>query len=196
MTSSSSSSSLALLLPLLVILAAGPAFADDGIKVWTEKVAGSDIPFAIVEATIDAPPAAVWDIVSHCDGYVRHMPRVAESKELKREGDDNVAFTTTCRVVADLPFPLGDLTSVSKAVHTVEPGVKYVRKWTFLSGDYEVNEGSWTVVAVDEGKKTKATYRLRAKPKLALPDSMLASFQQQTLPDVIKKLREGTRKKP
>ena len=191
----SSSSSLL----LVALLSAAPAAAGDdpSIKVWTDKVAGSDIPYASVEAVIDAPPAVVWEIVSRCNNYEKNMPRVAEAKELAREGDESSSFTTTCRVVADLPFPLGDLTSISKAVHTVEPGVKYVRKWSFVSGDYIMNEGSWTLVAVDDGKKTRATYRLRAKPKLALPDSMLASFQQQTLPDVIKKLRATTStKKP
>jgi hypothetical protein len=189
------------LLGLAVFFGAGAAVADDDIKVTTEKVAGSDIPFASVDAVIDAPAAAVWAIVSHCNDYVKTMPRVAESKELKREGDDNSAFTTTCRVVADLPFPLPDLTSVSKAVHTVElgpegQGVKYTRTWKFVSGDYDINEGSWTILAVDGGKKTRAIYRLRAKPRLALPDGLLATFSQNTLPDMIRALREKTKQKP
>ena len=157
---SSSSSSSSLLIAAL--LCCGPAFADmpppGSTTIWSEPVKGSEIPFAVVEAVIDAPPERVWQIVSRCNDYVKHMPRIAASKELKREGDGD-AFTTTCQVTADLPFPLGDLTSVSKAVHGVErgpdgAGVKFTRRWTFLSGDYDLNEGSWTLLAVDDGKKT------------------------------------------
>ncbi len=176
---------------LLLLLGGTSVRAADDIKIWSEKVAGSDLPFAVVEAVVDAPPARVWELVSHCNNYVRTMPRIVESKELAREGSD-LAFTTTCRVVADLPFPLSDLTSVSKAVHVVEPDQLYMRKFSFVAGDYEINEGAWLLLAFDGGRKTKVNYRLRAKPKFPLPDAMLASFQQQALPDLIKRLRELT----
>jgi hypothetical protein len=182
-----------LLLPLLVLLSGfttpRAVAGDDGIKVWTEPVAGSEIPVAIVEAVVDFAPAVIWPIISRCADYKARMPRIASSKELTRAGDENKAFTTTCEVTADLPFPLSDLTSVSRADHTVEPGVRYVRRWKMLSGDYDVNEGSWTLVAIDGGARTKVTYRLRAKPRIPLPDAMLRQAQYGTLPDMMRNLR-------
>ena len=178
---------------LAALICSGPARADaEGIKMWSEKVTGSEIPFTVVEAVIEAPSSSVWAVVSHCADFSKTMPRIVASKELTRTGDENSAFTTTCEVTADLPFPLADLTSINKAVHSVEPNVKYTRRWTLVSGDYDINEGSWTLVALDP-KKTKATYRLRAKPKLPLPDSFIATAQAQTMPDVMKKLRITTR---
>ncbi len=167
--------------------AAAPAAADD-VTLKSEAVAGSAIPFSIVEGVIDAPPDAVWAVVSRCGDYIKNMPRIAASQELSRTGDE-LSFTTTCKVTADLPFPFSDLVSVSKAVHTVTPGEKYLRKWTFVSGDYEINEGSWTLVGLEGGKKTRATYRIRAKPNLPLPDGMIASFSKDTLPEVIRRVR-------
>ena len=167
--------------------------ADDGIKIWIEPVPGSDVPFTVVEAEIEAMPASVWNIISHCANFTRSMPRIIASKEISRSGDESTSFVTTCEVTADLPFPLPDLTCINRAVNTVESSLKYTRKWTLLSGDYDINEGSWTLVSMDGGKKTKATYRLRAKPKLPLPDSFIANAQQHTMPDVMKKLRQTTR---
>jgi uncharacterized protein YndB with AHSA1/START domain len=174
---------------------AGPArAADDGIKVWTEPVAGSDTPWAFAEATIDAPPETVWALVSRCADYARRMPRIAASRELAREGTDT-AFTTTCEVTTDLPFPLSDLTSVNRAEHTVVPGERYVRQWRMVRGDYDFNEGSWTLTALDGGKRTKAAYRIRVRPKIALPDAMLASAQKGTLPDLMRSLRTHATKR-
>jgi ribosome-associated toxin RatA of RatAB toxin-antitoxin module len=187
MRSSSLSSSLFAL--LLAVLSSSAHAGDDGIKVWTEPVAGSDTPTAIVEATVDVAPAVVWSIISRCADYKNRMPRIAASKELSRSGDDNKAFSTTCEVTADLPFPLSDLTSVNRAEHTVEPGVRYVRSWKMISGDYDLNEGSWTLVATDGGAHTKVTYRLRAKPRVPLPDAILRQIQFGTLPDMMRNLR-------
>lgn len=173
---------------------AGAAVADDEVKVVVEKVAGSETPVNVAEIVIDAPAEDIWKIITHCADYPKTMTKIAAAEELKREGDEATTFTTLCKVTADLPFPLPDLVSVSKAVHTVEPGVKYVRKWTFVSGDYEVNEGSWTLVVL-EPAKTKVTYRLRARPKLAVPEGLLAGFTKDTLPGVLKNLREKTTKK-
>jgi hypothetical protein len=175
-----------------VCFVASAAWADD-VKVVVEKVPGSDTPVNVAELVIDAPAEAIWKIVSRCADYPTTMVKIAAAKELKRYGDEKV-FTTVCQVTADLPFPLPDLTSVSKAVHNVEPGVKYTRTWTFVSGDYEINEGSWTLVVLDD-QKTRVTYRLRARPKLAVPEGLLAVFTKDTLPAVMKNLQEKTKKK-
>lgn len=178
----------------LLGLGATAARADD-VKVWSEPVTGSDVPFSIAEATIDAPAALVWSVVSNCNDFKTTMPSIAASKELSRKGSGD-SEVVECQVTADLPFPLPDLTSVTRARHAVQPDKRYVRSWQYLRGDYEFNEGSWTVVAVDEAH-TRATYRLRAKPKMPVPDSLLGSFQQGTMPKIMLKLREAvaTRKK-
>jgi ribosome-associated toxin RatA of RatAB toxin-antitoxin module len=180
---------------VLPLLLAGcfslPGLAADDITVTSEAVAGSEVPWSIVEATIAAPAAAVWAIVSNCADYRASMPNIAQSRELSRTGDPSSSFTTMCEVTADLPFPFSDLTSVNRAVHTVEPGKRYVRAWTMVRGDYDFNEGSWTIVPLDE-RTSKATYRLRVRPKISVPDSMLGIFQAQTMPKIIARLRART----
>jgi ribosome-associated toxin RatA of RatAB toxin-antitoxin module len=168
-----------------------PGLAAEDITVTSEAVAGSEVPWSIVEATIPAPAAAVWAIVSNCAEYRASMPNIAQSRELSRTGDPSSSFTTMCEVTADLPFPFSDLTSVNRAVHTVEPGKRYVRAWTMVRGDYDYNEGSWTIVALDE-RTSRATYRLRVRPKMPVPDSMLGTFQAKTMPRIIERLRAHT----
>jgi len=184
---------IAALAPLLAVFCCGAAaLAADDIKTWIEPVrAGA--PTYCAEGVVDAPPAAVWALVSRCADYVKNMPSISASKELSREGDEQTKFTTVCEVAADIPFPFSDLVSVSRATLTVDAkSGSYTREWTLIRGDYEVNDGSWRLVPVDGGAKTKVTYRIHVKPKLALPDSMIRKTQETRLPQVIQYLRDRT----
>lgn len=181
---------------VLTALGSDAAAADDDIETWTEEE-GSAVPTYVAEGVVDAPPAAVWALVSKCADYVKNMPRIVASKELSREGDERSTFTTVCEVTFDIPFPFSDATSVTKATLTVDgQNASYTRSWAMIRGDYEVNEGSWHLVSVEGGAKTKVTYKIRAKPKLPLPDSLIARSQRETLPQVIQRLRERSQKQP
>jgi hypothetical protein len=115
------------------------------------------------------------------------------SRELSRSGDESTQFNADCEVTADAPFPFSDLTSVSRATMTVDAqSGGYTRTWTLIRGDYEVNDGSWSLVPVDGGTKTRVTYRIHVKPKLTLPDSLIQSAQSSRLPQVIQQLRDRT----
>ena len=169
------------------------AHAAEDIRTWTEPENAAGAPTYCAEGIVDAPPAAVWALVSRCGDYVLNMPSIAASKELSREGDEHAKFTAVCEVTADVPFPFSDLTSVSRATMTAdERGGQYSRTWTLIRGDYDVNEGSWRLVPVDGGAKTKVSYRITVKPKLPLPTSLISASQQTMLPQVIQRLRDRT----
>jgi hypothetical protein len=86
---------------------------------------------------------------------------------------------------------------VSQATMTVDaPNATYTRSWRMIRGDYEVNDGSWQLVPLDGGAKTKVTYRIHVKPKLALPKWLIARSQETTLPQVIQYLRDRTANRP
>jgi hypothetical protein len=126
----------------------------------SEEVPGTNVPRAKMQGVIDAPPEKVWELVEHCAGYTKVMPRVDAATELSRDGG-----VVVCEVTVHTPFPLPNLTSRTQAVHTVDPGVRWERKWKLLSGDYKVNEGRWVLERYqgDPGR-TLATYEIFADP--------------------------------
>lgn len=155
----------------------------------SENVPGTRVPLAQVEAVIHAPPEKVWAYVSDCARYSTTFQRILASRELAREGN-----TVTCEVTTDLPFPLADLTSVNRAVHTVEPGKRWLREWKLVSGDYDFNQGSWELVPFrGDAGRTLARYRLHAQPKVGLPQGLVQAAQERNLPGVMHRLRELTR---
>lgn len=159
------------------------------IIVDTFPVKGSDVPKAKVTAVVDAPPAAIWAIISDCNTYEKNMIRVAQAKELSRDGN-----TVVCEVTADMPFPLSNLTAKTRAKHTVGPPI-WSREWSLIEGDYTSNEGNWTIQAFDlEGTKSLVMYSVHAVPDMMVPDSLIKKAQRDTLPDLIKNLRKKVKR--
>jgi ribosome-associated toxin RatA of RatAB toxin-antitoxin module len=180
-------------LALVLLLSSAALAEEDDVKVAQNPVPGSDVPVNIVEGMVDAPPAKIWAIVSKCADYAKNMPRVAKSAELSREGDEAGVWKVKCEVTAHLPFPLSDLTGITLATHTVRPDGGFVREWSLVSGDYELNNGSWTLDPRDEGKKTYVTYKLQVRPKIHLPMGLIAKAQKGALKEVITRMRENVK---
>jgi ribosome-associated toxin RatA of RatAB toxin-antitoxin module len=155
------------------------------ILTWTRPVAGRSVPWTKASGLVAAPPAAVWPIIDDCARYKDTMPRTVTSEELERHGDH-----VSCRATGDMPFPFADLVTETDAVHTIEPGKVYRREWKQRSGDFEVNEGRWTLQAWRGGTCTLATYEALAEPKIAIPEVILGVAMRRTLPDMIAALRE------
>ncbi|MBK7858709.1 MAG: SRPBCC family protein [Archangiaceae bacterium] len=156
------------------------------VVITTEPVAGSELPRAIAEGVIDAPPEKVWAMIEDCGTYPKNMPRIKTVTVLERD-----AGTQVCRTTADAPFPIGDLTSETRAVMTVEPGVRWERKWSFLKGDYTANSGSWVLTPYQgDGKRTDARYQIHVEPKLHVPNALVTSAQKSGLKDLFARLRE------
>jgi ribosome-associated toxin RatA of RatAB toxin-antitoxin module len=175
---------------LLGLALTSPAKADDTsdldagkILVTSVAVAGSNEPEHVVRAVVDSPPAAVWRVVSECDHFRERMPHIAAAHEISRVGS-----TVTCETTIAMPFPTSNLTAVTAAVHVQRPdGMS--RTWHLVRGDYEYNDGSWTIQSYRGGAASLVTYRLHVKPKTAIPGFILNIAQDRALPDLLARVR-------
>lgn len=160
------------------------------VLIHTEVVAGSSTPRLVVRALIDSAPEAVWPHIDQSSRYAEFMPRVKAASELSRDGDQ-----VRTRMTVEMPFPLKNLTSTTRARHIVEPGVRYVRQWSLEEGDYVLNEGSWTMVPFDgDPKRTYVEYRVHVIPKIPIPGSLRAAAQEKAMPKLIEALRARAKK--
>jgi ribosome-associated toxin RatA of RatAB toxin-antitoxin module len=151
----------------------------------TQPETGRSVPWMKASGLVDAPPEVVWPIIDDCGRYKDTMPRTVDSEELERHGNRVV-----CRAIGEMPFPFSNLVTETDAVHTIEPGRFYRREWKQRSGDFEVNEGRWTLEPRGDGSCTLATYEALTEPKIALPDFILRFGTHTVLPEMIAALRE------
>lgn len=138
------------------------------------------------EGLVKAPLDAVWGVILDCGDYKNTMPSIKESAVLSRapSGDK-----MRCEVVADLPWPLGDLRSVVDVTLSEPAPGERLRAWTLVEGDYARNEGEWRLWAVDEGKHTFLRYVIRVEPHTKIPDFIRKKAQKSKLPELFDALR-------
>src|SRR5690606_17626449 len=107
----------------------------------------------------------VWPVIVDCGAYKNFLPRLAESELLEQKGD-----TQRCRTLLDSPWPVKDLETYSKVKLTVEPGRRWVRSWTLEKGDFDRNDGAWTLTPFDEkGTRTLVVYEAATQPHTSVP---------------------------
>lgn len=162
------------------------------VVVATRIPEDSNVVYVVSEGVVDAPPERVWALIEKCDGYAGTMPRIAASSELARQ-ETPKGTVVRCRVTADMPFPIPDLTSTTEARHTVGGG-RYERAWTLIEGDYHTNAGRWVLTPfADDQTRTLARYELALEPKMPAPKSLVESAQSRTIPKMYESLRTHTK---
>jgi len=135
---------------------------------------------------VKASMERIWPLIDQCGNYTTTMQRVLKSTELSRQ--DNIVI---CEITVDLPFPLDDITAKTRAVHTVKPGKMYKRQWKLVSGDYEYNEGSWTLVPFGNStEETLVVYETQVEPTTMIPNSIRNLAQKKTIPALFEHLRD------
>jgi ribosome-associated toxin RatA of RatAB toxin-antitoxin module len=138
---------------------------------------------------VDAPAAQVWPVLRDCENYERFLPGVERSALENRSG--NVAW---CEARIDLPFPLGELHSVERAVESELAGGGFERRWSLARGTYRRLEGSWTLLPWPEDpQRTLAVYQLDMDPETVVPDFLLRRAQSAAAPGVFAAIRERVR---
>ncbi|MFZ4577673.1 MAG: SRPBCC family protein [Myxococcota bacterium] len=177
----------------LLLLSAAPAGAvetdqarlDRGeVIVRMRAVEGSTLPMMVGRGVIDVPPVRLWKVVEACGSYVGKLPRVIRSRELSRVG-----AVAVCETTSQLPFPIGELTSITRAVHETSPG-RWVRRWTLVGGDYEDNSGAWILQPFDAaGTRTLLTYEAHVEPKMSVPNAIIHAAQKRGMPTLFDHLR-------
>lgn len=191
--------SLTLSVLLLLTAVSAPAWAqsttalDKGeIFVSTEDVKGYDFPRMVVTAVVDAPPEKVFEIVGNCDRFTERLPRVKESKILKK-----TPTSYTCQVTIGMPFPMSDLTAVTIDQRKLGPDVWY-RKWHLVEGvetSYTHNVGGFILRPfAGDPNRTLIRYEVHAIPKSSVPDFIRKSAQKKSLPGMIERIRKEVSK--
>jgi ribosome-associated toxin RatA of RatAB toxin-antitoxin module len=180
-----------------VVLAAGAMASEPDmaalergeVLVKRESVAGTNAPRFQVHAIIDSPPAKVWEVVSNCDKLHQRLPGLRASRLVEREGNVHV-----CELTAALPFPMSDLTSVTRAEHTAGPKV-WERKWKLLRGDYTRNEGFWRIEPYQGNpNRSLVVYQLHATTERSMPGWVATRIETKTMPEVIARVRAEAKK--
>ncbi len=150
------------------------AYRKGELVIFTKDVEAGRRIVAIAE--VSAQPEVVFNVITDFDHYPDFMPYVKESKVLSRMGDSEVV--TYARIappfVSERDYPL----KVRMTRGTPMNGGMFKVEWTAspearpeVEGVVRVklNEGSWLVEPLQDGKRTRLTYTLLTNPGGLIP---------------------------
>lgn len=182
-----------LLAPLLLPLSAS------GAEVLTSR-AGPASESGVYEmearAIINARPAALRYIISNLCRYKDEMSHLAYCRVFKVQ--DNKAWSYA---LIDAPvIDRRDYVIVSEVKQDLQPDGSgmYISEWRLDPAEgprprdgiirIGFNEGSWTLKAIDGGKRTEVVYRIKCAPGGNIPSRAAGYVQRVTLPDYVEML--------
>lgn len=173
------------------------------LKVATRERSGFSVKELRAVGRIDAPPAAVRNVLADAEDYPRFMPYMKESRVLSRDAGRHALIA-----YARLNPPLvgqRDYTIrvVEEARHGADGGTAYTLRWEPANdlGPAEVkgvtrvkvNTGSWLLEPLEGGNATRATYTLLTDGGGGLPAWIINTANKRSVPDLFEAVRKTVR---
>ncbi|MEW5854863.1 MAG: START domain-containing protein [Myxococcota bacterium] len=156
-----------------------------------------------VEMVMDAPPAAIRDVLLNICDYREQIPYLEICEVVRVEGKTAWSYSyvdapvlaprdyTIARTVETDLAPDGTgtlrITWHEDAQHGPPPREGVVR--------LRLNSGSWTIRPHDDGKRSRVSYQLRMTPGGNIPAWVARHVQQRTMPTSMALIEESAQRK-
>jgi hypothetical protein len=176
------------------------AYHKNGLVIFTKDIAEGRRVIAVSE--VEVPPEAVFNVLVDFEHYWEFMPYVKESEVLSRTGDNEVV--TYARIappfISERDYPLKvRLTRRSAAGDGIPKDSAFKVEWIALPEAkpevegvvrIKLNEGSWLVEPVDDGRHTRLTYTLLTDPGGLIPDFVFNLSNTVAIPELFDAVRK------
>jgi ribosome-associated toxin RatA of RatAB toxin-antitoxin module len=161
------------------------AIAAGEILVYAER---STRPLTVeikIAAEVDAPPTAIWDVLTACEIAPEYVPNVQSCRRLERlerlDGGRADLFVQVIKPVFFLPT----FEHVFRLDYTPHTRIDVHR----VSGPIEHMEGSWWLLPQQNGRML-LVYELALDPGMPIPRFMVRATLKRDLPKVMAAVRE------
>ena len=144
-----------------------------------------DRPLTVVvriAAEVDAPPTAIWQILTACEIAPEYVPNVVSCKKVEQlDGGRADLFVQTIKPIFFLPT----FEHVFRLDYTPHSRIDVHR----VSGPIEHMEGSWWLLPQDNGR-ILLVYQVAVDPGLPIPRFLVRATMKRDLPKIMMAVRE------
>jgi ribosome-associated toxin RatA of RatAB toxin-antitoxin module len=158
------------------------AIAAREVQVYVEH---SDRPLTVqiqVAVEVDAPPTAIWDVLTACEISPEYVPNVQSCTKLEQlDGGRAELFKQTIKPV----FFLASFEHVFRLDYTPYTRIDVNR----VSGPIEHLQGTWWLLPQANGR-ILLVYELSLDPGMPIPRFMVRATLKRDLPKVLAAVRE------
>lgn len=158
------------------------AVAAREIQVYAER---GERPLTVevkIAAEVDAPVAAIWDILTRCEIAPEYVPNVVSCRKLETlDGGRADLFLQEIKPIFFLPT----FDHVFRLDYTPYSRIDVER----VSGPIEHMQGSWWLMPQDDGR-VLLLYELALDPGLPIPRFLVRATLKRDLPKIMRAVRE------
>jgi ribosome-associated toxin RatA of RatAB toxin-antitoxin module len=158
------------------------AVARREVLVYAER---GDRPLTVnvkLAAEVEAPPAAIWDVLTACEVAPEYVPNVVSCRKLEElDGGRADLFVQTIKPVFFMPT----FEHVFLLDYTPYSRIEVNR----VSGPIARMEGSWWILPQDGGH-VLLVYELALDPGMPIPRFLVRATLKRDLPKVVSAVRE------
>lgn len=188
-------------LAALALLAGWPVAAQPDLS-WIDRAAVAsgeiivnadrgDRPLTVlvrIAAEIDAPPTAIWKILTACEIAPEYVPNVVSCRKLEEvDGGRADLFVQTIKPIFFLPT----FEHVFRLDYTPHTRIDVHR----VSGPIAYMEGSWWLLPQDNGS-ILLIYDVAVDPGLPIPRFLVRATMKRDLPKIVQAVRERAEAAP
>ena len=145
----------------------------------------SDRPLTVnvrLAAEVDAPAAAIWDVLRACEVAPEYVPNVVSCRKVEEVDDGRgEIFVQTIKPIFFMPT----FEHVFRLDYTPHARIDVSR----VSGPIEHMQGTWWLLLQDSGR-ILLVYELELDPGMPIPRFMVRATLKRDLPKVIAAVRE------
>jgi hypothetical protein len=173
----------------------------DDLIVMARSRSGSDVNEMLAVGTLDAPVDVMASLISDIEGHKTLLPHTTVSKVMHDDGDTKIALQRS-----EIPFLQAREYVIQireKRARTHDGRALFELAWTtaptyarYVAADavrIDVNEGTWTVEELANGK-TRITFRLYVDPAGSVPAVLVNLAQGTSAQEVFAALRHHARR--
>ncbi len=120
--------------------------------VFVDDFPGKKEQYVTAGIIIDATPEQVWKVITDFENYPSFYPQTYKTEIVERHGN-----FVDVKIV--LKFKISIVST--KIDYTLRYWMKEKNRilvWNLVTGDMKVNKGQWTLIPIEDGKKTIALY--------------------------------------
>ena len=140
---------------------------------------------AAITAAIDinAPPEIVWDVMLDCEKAPKFVPNLksCEVIETGAAGEYDIR-----RHVIRYGFIGGNIENIFRSDYKDQEEISFY----LVGGDLKVQQGSWKLISLDEGERTRVLYDAQLAIGKPVPRFLIRRSVRNDMPDVLTALRE------
>lgn len=171
--------------PVLTALPASAKAEAGNVSVIEEQINGKT--FSVAKATINATPAAVWQVLTDYGNAPRVFPQVKKAQVIEDHGNAKILK----HKVASSGLP-GTYEYVVEVKECPQKSLEWHRK----SGSFKEVDGFWKLESMDAGHSTLVTYQAHVDGGFFAPQMIIRHQLAMDMPQVMSALKSQAENVP